>query len=437
MKTKSVCLCIALLALLSACQQNPTPTIAALDPTIAPPSDTPAPPTATPIPPTATDEPSATPSPTVTPSPVPTSTPTPEPVLALRLVNEDSGEPLNDAEVLLTGLDTELTLELHPAAGGWLHVTGLTPADYTLTVTATGYTLSTQKLTTDLGETELIVEVAPQPLALVTSETANLRGGPDTVYAIVGQAVEGDQLPLAGRNEDGSWLLVLDANGEPAWVAATLVETSSDPQELAAATPPPTPEATATPEVTATPEAPVVAAPAGGSGTLGPNLLVNPGFEEGNAGWILTNDIYGIIGLVDDPEKVYSGAHALAKGGDYLTPLYQLVPGVTPGQTYRLGAWVRLETESPDTFYPDEPSYRTYAYICLNSVGIEDFRDSHTVCSPWVEPWNGWIYLTVDAVAEGDRLAVMLLHHRHHDWHVSRFIQNYALYDDVYLGVVN
>lgn len=82
----------------------------------------------------------------------------------------------------------------------------------------------------------------PQPQATIKQD-GNLRGGPGTVYPVVGKAVKGDVLPLVGRSKDGAWFEVQLKNGKPAWIAASLVllnvATDSVPLEQ---TIPPTPK---------------------------------------------------------------------------------------------------------------------------------------------------------------------------------------------------
>ena len=58
----------------------------------------------------------------------------------------------------------------------------------------------------------------------------NLRAGPGTDYKVVGYAYQGDQLPIYGRNKDGSWLQ-LDFVGKR-WIASNIVEYSDDIIEL-------------------------------------------------------------------------------------------------------------------------------------------------------------------------------------------------------------
>jgi len=57
------------------------------------------------------------------------------------------------------------------------------------------------------------------------STLANLRNGPDTSYATVGQVNEQTQLTITGRNETGTWWRICCPAGAPSesWVSAELV----------------------------------------------------------------------------------------------------------------------------------------------------------------------------------------------------------------------
>ncbi len=80
----------------------------------------------------------------------------------------------------------------------------------------------------------------PAPFASVTGDSINLRGGPGTVYPVVGKADKGEILPVVARNEDGSWLEVEGRNGKRVWVSAGLVQLSVplDMLEIETAIPP-------------------------------------------------------------------------------------------------------------------------------------------------------------------------------------------------------
>ncbi len=72
--------------------------------------------------------------------------------------------------------------------------------------------------------------------ATVTSALANVRSGPDTLYATVGQLSEQTTLTISGRNATGTWWRICCPAGIPAesWISAELV-TLAIPQDQAMA----------------------------------------------------------------------------------------------------------------------------------------------------------------------------------------------------------
>lgn len=75
---------------------------------------------------------------------------------------------------------------------------------------------------------------------------ANLRSGPGTNYAIVGQVQQGDPVQIVARTEDAEWYQVEFADSGRAWIAAFLVEgtPAGDSLPIAASIPEPPPTAT-------------------------------------------------------------------------------------------------------------------------------------------------------------------------------------------------
>jgi len=62
----------------------------------------------------------------------------------------------------------------------------------------------------------------------VNVATANLRSGPGIAYRRVDTATTGDELTVIGRNADNSWLRVVTASGQIAWISVSLVTITTD-----------------------------------------------------------------------------------------------------------------------------------------------------------------------------------------------------------------
>lgn len=95
---------------------------------------------------------------------------------------------------------------------------------------------------------------SPATFAEVVNQSANLRAGPGTQYEIAGSVEQGERLPVYGRNENGSWLL-LDAD-EEIWIWVSLVNVEEEIDSIPvppSATPTNTPTITPSPTPTRTP----------------------------------------------------------------------------------------------------------------------------------------------------------------------------------------
>ncbi|HNT54827.1 MAG TPA: SH3 domain-containing protein, partial [Anaerolineaceae bacterium] len=81
----------------------------------------------------------------------------------------------------------------------------------------------------------------PEPLAVVSSDTINLRTGPGTIYGIVGVLEKGTSLVVLERTASSEWFHVRVADtGMEGWVSEVVVELSvaADTLPLAAYIPP-------------------------------------------------------------------------------------------------------------------------------------------------------------------------------------------------------
>lgn len=179
--------------------------------------------------------------------------------------------------------------------------------------------------------------------------------------------------------------------------------------------------------VAANPPAP----PASGPQPLGPNLLINPGFEDGSTGWAR----YGgqqlpTYSISEFPAFVRSGSRVAHP--DTTLQYLQHVNGLTPGITYRFGVWVRhWSSPNEDRAVSVEPD-QLHSYVCINTDGEDVLNLPHTICSNWGTAVDSWQFVSVDGVAQNSRITVMVvwgyvspLYNRH----------NEALWDDAYLGL--
>lgn len=98
--------------------------------------------------------------------------------------------------------------------------------------------------------------------AVVTADSANLRAGPGTGYAIIGKVTRGERVGITGRSPDGEWVAVriLRDDAAEGWLALFLLEPRIDLLAVAVVeevAPPPT----APPPPTAVPPAEPVVSP--------------------------------------------------------------------------------------------------------------------------------------------------------------------------------
>lgn len=102
---------------------------------------------------------------------------------------------------------------------------------------------------TPLMEATSSPTVAPTsspPEAVVQADRLNVRSGPGTAYARIGQLEQGSQVEIMGRNEEGTWWQIAYPAGEDGlgWVSAEYIETDIEMAEtpiVEAPAPPPTP----------------------------------------------------------------------------------------------------------------------------------------------------------------------------------------------------
>lgn len=111
----------------------------------------------------------------------------------------------------------------------------------------------------------------PQPASFsVQNPTVNVRSGPGTSYSRIGQLTAGQTFEIIGKNDTGDWWQ-FSYNGDPAWVAAEMVQaTGAEAVEVAANIPALPTAVRSVARPTARPAAPKPAAPTAAPAPAGP-----------------------------------------------------------------------------------------------------------------------------------------------------------------------
>ncbi|MFQ5400507.1 MAG: carboxypeptidase regulatory-like domain-containing protein [Anaerolineae bacterium] len=362
----------------------------------ATPIDTTIPPTNTA---TATATETITPAPTLAPTATPTLTPTPLPSLVVLISGSEDEANVPGASVSLVSEAGDFQVDVLTDEYGTVSFYNLPQTTLTVTVTAEGYLPWTTAVPIAPATTELQANLTAGSLALVMAETANLRSGPGKVYSVMGTAVLSETLAIISQSEDANWLVVQLDEETTGWIAADLVEIQGHLDYTIAMAAPPTPTLSPTRVVAAPPPA---APPAAG------NLLPDPGFENRLPlfySYIFANPWTIFYTLDDSPATIHSGATSfMTFGGSF----YQQVSNVSPGVTYRFGAWVRMWcSDGLDRSISENPRPTT-AYICINTNGDHDRWLPSSICSQPITPLDTWQYISVDAISTNDLNAAIL-----------------------------
>lgn len=119
--------------------------------------------------------------------------------------------------------------------------------------------------------TDTPVPAPQQAKAVITNPLANLRTGPGTQYGLAGTVERGAEFEIVGKNPGGDWWQLCCVNGQRAWIADFLVDTSGPIEGVAVAADIPAPPPTAPPAPTATP------APAQPTNTPAPVFALSKG----------------------------------------------------------------------------------------------------------------------------------------------------------------
>ena len=166
-------------------------------------------------------------------------------------------------------------------------------------------------------------------------------------------------------------------------------------------------------------------------------MLTNPGFELDGTAWELVKPgqptlNFNLYTAGDNPQFVHSGQKAVTDVVTTRAILSQRVENnVTPGTTYRAGVWVKVWSSSGENRTVSENPGEVGAQICLNVAGEGDPNLDTSFCSFFVRPLDVWQFISVDGVAQGNRLTILL---------VSSFtgsnhpLHNEVIWDDATLG---
>jgi hypothetical protein len=165
----------------------------------------------------------------------------------------------------------------------------------------------------------------PEFAQATANNNANVRSGPSTEYARVGQLAAGNTYRIVGQSEDGTWWQI-ELNGKPVWVSAELVSVTGNAEGVAVVevAPPPTaqPVAAAPAPAAAAPAAPAKSFPAA-PGAFGYGIQIDPYGDRAGAinmtkamgfGWIKFQlpwkDFEGSPGARNFPDDVVNELNA-------------------------------------------------------------------------------------------------------------------------------
>lgn len=198
-----------------------------------------------------------------------------------------------------------------------------------------------------------------------------------------------------------------------------------EPTETAVPTNTPKPIATNTAVPVATnPPPPPASLPAIGSPPSGPNLVINPGFEDGTVGWNVDRGHFNTT--PEFPNFVHSGSASL------MGFQKQHIGNLESGKSYRLGVWVKVWTSDGENREISENPGSLSAQICININGDGTIADKHTHCSGLYQPLDTWQYITYDATPLNNSVVIFLSSAR---WDDAKRVHNLIYWDDLQFGL--
>lgn len=228
-----------------------------LSPTVGPTNE---PTVGTTVGPTATPTASASPTATASPTPLPspTATPSPIPLAAPSRGETVTGIVRSGGADLLTGPGGEvlaqsatgdpLTVVGRSEDGAWLLASNAdgvvgwvsrgrvvafaVESVPVLALPPTSQTGAATQPPAQSGTGSAAIEGALSGTVVTDGSRLNVRSGPGTAYAVVAKVLDGGELSLPARNDDGSWVQVALEAGGFGWVSARFVTTDGPIDDL-------------------------------------------------------------------------------------------------------------------------------------------------------------------------------------------------------------
>ncbi len=199
----------------------------------------------------------------------------------------------------------------------------------TATATATARATETAIIPATIAPTATAtVAATPEPeaeTAVVTVQGAmNVRGGPDTSFAVIGAATVGQEFPITGKNEEGDWLQI-DFDGETGWLYAPFVTaTHAENVPVVASEPMKSPSVTVNGEMNVR-DGPGTNYTIIGTATIGEEFPITGQNEEGDW-WQI--DYSGQTGWIYAPFVTPTNAESVPVVSSAMTPATPAAPAL-------------------------------------------------------------------------------------------------------------
>ena len=163
--------------------------------------------------------------------------------------------------------------------------------------------------------------------------------------------------------------------------------------------------------------------PATGSPPVGPNLVVNPGFEYSQDGWNFKGG--SIHNYTSQPNFIHSGSYSADTNH-----AAQTISNIQPNTNYRVGVWLKVWSSNGENRDVSENPGDTKGKICIDTNGDQDMRLPTVICSSVFQPLDTWQYITVDGISISDRISVFLIGYRS-----NTNVNTAIIWDDVAVGL--